>query len=272
MKNLFIFFSALLFSSCILTGCGGDIPEPPANISYAAVTFIEGPLSGYVEAVPGTYLFEITKDKNVLGYGGSMKVKFKFIKPIDVEAGIGNNNYGPGLYGKVLDQKGVPLEFRLSVFTDNDLAAFLKRGYGEEWLTLDLTEQGLADNSSDAGLMLEKFCKGSVIIFNSEIVEESHGSATSSSGSSDNVVTDSKPSGSCDEFLDGYEEFALDYVVIIKKFKENQSDPAIISEYTNMLSKAQQWANKPADCENDPGFVTRFVQIQTKIATAASGM
>jgi hypothetical protein len=50
-------------------------------------TNIEGPLSGYVEAVPGSYQIELKKRESSYGgsYDGSLKLKLKFLKSISVK-------------------------------------------------------------------------------------------------------------------------------------------------------------------------------------------
>lgn len=282
MKKLMTIFGAIFIVSVIMTSCGGGnkeekitLPDPPTDLKYEGVTLIDGPLSEYIEVVPGSYLFEMAKDEDSYspGYKETMKVKFKFIKSIDVKAGRGYNNYGPSLNGKALDEQGAPLEFELSVSTDKDLATYLKRGSGEEWLTLYVSGQGSISTQEDAVKLLEKYKKGKKIRFNSEIVEEkfdSESSSASSSNSESNEVSSS--SGDCDEFLDGYEKFMDDYIAILKKYKNDPTDASILSEYTSIMSEATEWSTKTADCAADEKFAAKFTAIQMKIANAASGM
>jgi len=283
MKKLMTIFGAIMIALTILTSCGGgnkgddkiSLPDPPNDIKYEGVQLIDGPLSGYVEVVPGEYVLELKKneDKFLLGYDGTMKVKFKFLKSLEVKAGTGYNSYGPSLLGKALDEQGAPLEFDLDVNADKDLATYLKRGSGEEWLTLHVSGQGSCENAEEAAEQLNKYKKGKKIRFNSEIVEEkfdNESSSSSSSSSESNEVSSS--SGDCDEFLEGYEKFMDDYIAILKKYKNDPTDASILSEYTSMMSEATEWSTKTADCAADPKFAAKFVEIQTKIANAASGM
>lgn len=76
----------------------------------------------------------------------------------------------------------------------------------------------------------------------------------------------------CEEFLKGYEKFMEDYLVIVKKYKANPSDMSILTEYTKMVSKSNEWADKTADCASDPKFTSKFVAIQTKILNASSDL
>lgn len=202
-----------------------------------------------------------------------MKVKLKFIKSIDVKSGRGYNEFGPSLLGKVLDEQGIPLDFKLSVNSDSALATYLKRGSGEEWITLYLSAQGTCENAEDAKVQLETFLKGKKIRFNSEIVEEKFDSEIETSTATDSISTEvSSYSGDCDQFLTDYEVFVVKYIDILKKYNNNPSDISILSEYTSIMTEVSQWDAKTADCVDDPNFVTKMAEIQMKISNAASGM
>jgi hypothetical protein len=277
MKNFF-YIGILSLITFFTTSCGGSdesteskisLPDPPKDLKYEAVPEIDGPLSGYVEAVPGSYLLELTKDEDSykLGYSGTMKVKFKFLKSIEVKAGQGYNYYGPSLIGKALDEQGIPFDFTLDAPTSTDLASYLARGSGEEWLTLTLTGQGICTNADEAAKQLENFVKGKKIRFNSEIVEEK-----ADSGNDNSNTSSASGSGSCDELLAGYEKFMTDYIEIIKKYKDNPSDQTLLEDYNKLMTEAGTWASKTSACAGDPAFAAKFSQIQMKIANAASGI
>jgi hypothetical protein len=285
MKKATSIFGAILFVSVILTSCGGNsesesgekisLPDPPTDVKYDGVQLIDGPLSEYIEVVPGQYALELEKkeEKYILGYSGTIKVKFKFLKPIDVRSGSGYNNYGPSLLGKALDEKGAPLDFNMDINADKDLATYLKRGSGEEWLTLNINSQGLCENADEAAKQLEKYKSGKKIRFNSEIVEEKFDSGSSTSNSSEAEKSDESNSTSdCEEFLKGYEDFMDSYIAILKKYKNNPTDASILSEYTSVLSEASEWSSKTADCAADAEFAAKFTEIQMKIANAASDL
>ena len=151
------FIGVSIFASILLSSCGGSsdeldekitLPNPPQDIKDQGVSLVDGPLSEYVEVVPGAYNLELEKNEDpyLLGYSGTIKVKFKFIKSIDVKSGTGYNSFGPSLIGHALDSKGAPLEFEMSVIADEDLATYLKRGSGEEWITLTISSQGSCEN------------------------------------------------------------------------------------------------------------------------------
>lgn len=244
----------------------GDLPSSSTNI--------DGPLSGYMEAVPGLYLLELEKreDKYLLGYTGKIKVKFRFIKSLDVKAGSGYNSYGPSIKAKAHDEQGVPLDFELNHTASEELAEYLKRGSGEEWITLNIVGQGLCKDTTDAAKQLAMFNKGKHIQFNSDIVEEKFDDESSSSGSSSKRNDKTSSSDDCDELLSGYEKFMVDYIAVMKKYKNDPSDPSILSEYTSIMSESTEWTTKTADCAADIRFAAKFSKIQMKIANAASGL
>lgn len=53
------------------------------------------------------------------------------------------------------------------------------------------------------------------------------------------------------QFLIDYDGFVDEYVEIIKKYKENPADMSILSEYTDMVSKASEWNQKAYTLEED---------------------
>ncbi len=277
MKKTLI--GAIMLNSLLLVSCGGGdenekitLPDPPKNLKYEGVTLIDGPLAGYVEVVAGSYTLDLKKneDEFLLGYDGTMKVKLKFLKSIDVKAGQGYNNFGPSLNGKALDSQGIPLGFDLSVTADTDLATYLKRGSGEEWVTLTISGQGSCKSLAEAENQLEMYKKGKKIRLTSEIVEEEFD--TESSEAISESGESSGDSGDCDEFLDGYESFMDDYISIMKKYKDDPSDASILSEYSSVMSEATEWSAKTADCAANPEFASKFMAIQMKISKAASNL
>lgn len=288
MKKAFVIIGVIVLCILLFAICRGrnnrassekekeeiTLPDPPTDLKYEAVTLIDGPLSGYVEVVPGSYLLELEKYETdyISKYEGKMNVKFRFLKSIDIRAGIGYNYYGPGLTGKAIDNQDIPLDFCLDKVKDKDLATYLKRGTGEEWITVTLSCQGLISDNDDAIKMIEKFKKGKKIRFNSEIIEEEFDSSKSSTSDNDENESASVSSSDCDKYLKEYEKFVLKYIDVLKKYKKNPNDPSVISDYTKMMSNANEWAEKIEDCTNDSKYTAKILEIQTKIANAVSDM
>ena len=95
--------------------------------------------------------------------------------------------------------------------------------------------------------------------------DESAGTKDESAGSTEVESTESKTD--CDGFIKDYEEFVNSYIAIAKKMKANPSDMTIMSEYTEMASKAATMQTKAGDC-SDAKYVDKLAKLATKLATA----
>ena len=85
------------------------------------------------------------------------------------------------------------------------------------------------------------------------------------------VVADRSNNSECDEFLEGYENFMDNYIVILKKSKADPTDMSIMTEYMSLMTEASEWTSKTPDC-TDMEFLLKLSKIQMKMATAAAGM
>ena len=75
--------------------------------------------------------------------------------------------------------------------------------------------------------------------------------------------------GDCEQFCSDYEEFADEYVAFMKKYKSNPSDPSILSEYSDMISKAAEMQESSTDCSADVNVAARISKALARIAKAA---
>ena len=87
-----------------------------------------------------------------------------------------------------------------------------------------------------------------------------------------NEVVVSSNNAECDEFLEGYENFMDNYIVILKKSKADPTDMSIMTEYMSLMTEASEWTSKTPDDCTDLAFVAKLSKIQMKMATAAAGM
>lgn len=80
------------------------------------------------------------------------------------------------------------------------------------------------------------------------------------------------------EFLEEYEEWANDYIQIVKKYSETPTDTSILSDYTEMLTELSEWQTKADEMEEEleevsPAEVAEYsaelLRIATKIAEAS---
>jgi hypothetical protein len=95
--------------------------------------------------------------------------------------------------------------------------------------------------------------------------EESASTTEESASTTEAESTESQ--SDCDEFIKDYEEFVNSYISIAKKMKTNPSDMSIMSEYTEMASKAATMQTKAGDC-SDAKYVDKLAKLATKLATA----
>ena len=86
------------------------------------------------------------------------------------------------------------------------------------------------------------------------------------------VVADRSNNSECDEFLEGYENFMDNYIVILKKSKADPTDMSIMTEYMSLMTEASEWTSKTPDDCTDLAFAAKLSKIQMKMAAAASGM
>lgn len=108
------------------------------------------------------------------------------------------------------------------------------------------------------------------VMFRISSAYEEVGHSGSSSASSDN--TESTSSTDWDKVLDEYESMMNSYVNAVKK--SSQGDMSAMTEMANYLEKAQSFADKLENAEDDMSSTqwARFMKIQEKMVKAASGL
>jgi len=73
----------------------------------------------------------------------------------------------------------------------------------------------------------------------------------------------------CTEFLDGYDKYVDDYIMLLKDYKSNPTDISLMERATKMASEANAWGNKSPDCKDASEFLSRQAKIQAKLAKAS---
>lgn len=53
------------------------------------------------------------------------------------------------------------------------------------------------------------------------------------------------------EFLEDYEKWVDNYIVLLKKYEANPTDMSILTEYTEMAAEVSEWADKADEIEED---------------------
>jgi hypothetical protein len=206
-------------------------------------------------------------------------VKIVFSSAAEIKAGRGYNDYGPKMEIELLDKDGKIIEnFSPNMASSyTDLAAFFKQGGNnrEEWVNFSgryiVTSSDEEKSLEDSKAFIDAISRASLVRIKSEIIaEEADPTPTESSVNTSNEVnsTNSSSGDDCDEFLEGYEIFMDNYIVVLKKYKDNPSDPSILSDYTALMTEAQEWSTKTKDCASDAKFAAKFAAIQMKITSA----
>jgi len=86
------------------------------------------------------------------------------------------------------------------------------------------------------------------------------------------VTTEEKSSESgsdCEQFMKDYEEFVNSYIKITKKMKANPSDMTIMTEYSEMATKAGEMQTNTSNC-TDAKYATKLLELNNKIAKLAT--
>jgi FtsZ-interacting cell division protein ZipA len=79
--------------------------------------------------------------------------------------------------------------------------------------------------------------------------------------------TPSESSSECDQFIKDYRDYVNSYIKIMKKYKKNPSDPAIMAEYTEMAQKANAMQEGAGKC-TDPKYSAELLSLAQKMAAA----
>ena len=86
------------------------------------------------------------------------------------------------------------------------------------------------------------------------------------------IVYSSSASKNCDQYLADYQMWVDKYIGIIEKYKANPKDKTIFLEYNFMLKQANIWAKHSYVCNSNPFIEKKYLEIQSKLEKAASGL
>ena len=79
---------------------------------------------------------------------------------------------------------------------------------------------------------------------------------------------DLKKAKDCDEFIDQYEEWMDDYIILIDKYLKNPMDATLMEEYMKVaeesISWMSQWSTNLAYCASIEKYQKRFDEISEK--------
>lgn len=86
------------------------------------------------------------------------------------------------------------------------------------------------------------------------------------------IAYKSASSKNCDQYLVDYQIWVDKYIGIIEKYKANPKDKTIFLEYNFMLKQANIWAKHSYTCNSNPFIEKKYLEIQSKLEKAASGL
>ncbi len=73
----------------------------------------------------------------------------------------------------------------------------------------------------------------------------------------------------CEEFLDKYEKWIDNYLVVLEKYKKNPMDAQLAQEFSKVAMEAstwaEQWSNNYLTCVNNERYQKRFEEISEKV-------
>lgn len=77
-----------------------------------------------------------------------------------------------------------------------------------------------------------------------------------------------KEAKDCDEFIDQYEKWMDDYIVLLEKYMKNPMDPKLMEQYMKVTQESMNWLNqwnsKLAFCGAREKYQKRFDEISEK--------
>ena len=263
----------------ILSSCGGGSKE--FTVKNNSVNFA-GDLQGYLEVVDGNYTVSKPGSELIL------TIKLKAIKQLE------STKEFDEIRLELTDESGMPIS-GMSTFTisksgwctteseNTKVDNALKSGSGEfavQFVYDTYSTGGGSLSRTDALKIASKKAKG-FSITNSKFKEESVSSSESSSSSyssttddedDEEVVTKKSGSTNWDKVLADYEAYTDKYIKLLKK--ANAGDASAMTEYMEMLTKAQEFQESLADADDDltPAQLQKFTKIQMKLANAAAGL
>ena len=278
MKKISILPMIALFA-IILSSCVGGSKE--FTVKNNSVNFA-GDLQGYLEVVDGNYTVSKPGSELIL------TIKLKAIKQLE------STKEFDEIRLELTDESGMPIS-GMSTFTisksgwctteseNTKVDNALKSGSGDfavQFVYDTYSTGGGSLSRTDALKIASKKAKGFSITnskFKEEAVSSSESSSSSNSSTTDDeddeeVVTKKSGSTNWDKVLADYEAYTDKYIKLLKK--ANAGDASAMTEYMEMLTKAQEFQESLSDANDDltPAQLQKFTKIQMKLANAAAGL
>jgi len=255
-----------VFIVLTLSSCASKLEE--VNVKPLSVE-ISGEIGKYIQIVDNTYkIFKSSGKTMGGGYNYSISVNFINITPTDQEFDDLRE-----MSLRVIDTNGMPIEiqeFEFDYFSESrKLENLLKTEGANDFLTFkgyakkgtSIQKKGLPKPENIKGFTITSLAK----------VSKPRPSTSVPSTSSANISSPSKSSSkNWDKVLSDYEAYTDKYIKLLKK--ANAGDMSALTEYVEMLEKAQEFQESLEKASDDMSTaqMQRFMKIQTKLMNAAS--
>lgn len=280
-KTILAIMALIAFTSCNKTK-EIKIVEPPKEIVLNVISNIDGSLGEYCSGKNEKIkiIFKKIEDAMLPGIEYKIPIKIIFSSSTDIKAGSGYNRYGPAMNVEFLDKEGKVIEGCFAGMKESytDLATFIKAGNNrEEWLNftgryLVTSEDKSFDESKN---FINAISKATSVRIKSEIIEEMadpnpNESVTDAANriSGKNSDGSSSGGGDCDDFLNRYEEFVTEYVVIAKKVKNDPKNMSYMTELAQLAEKIKGIDGDFNRCKDDSKVSKKLLELQIKMAKA----
>lgn len=275
MKKVLLIFTALL--SAVFVSCSSN----SKSITPTSTEFTSGELAKYVEIVdqPSELTFA-EKDGAIATQYIRLKVTLKMVKDGFKDVDARDINF-TGLLSvaviNLVDENGTEVQ-DLSVKSE-DLLKLKKLLTGNEGDTEEIIFEGEFYNHDDAPNWFKEasqftpYLSGDISVENSSVpyddIDEDSDEEYSFDSEDESSETDSQD---WEALLDSYEQYVDKYISCMKKAAKG--DMSALSEYPDLMEKAQEFSDKMSGAQGDMSASqwARYMKITNKMATAAQQM
>ena len=66
----------------------------------------------------------------------------------------------------------------------------------------------------------------------------------------------------CEQFLQDYEKWVKNYIILIERYQQNPNDKTIMKDYENMVGQIRTWDIRSRTCINDTAILHRYFKLQ----------
>lgn len=281
MKKLFISLSLALFTLALTVSCSGSKTSDGDKVTLEVEPEL-GDLAKYLSITDKDVTITLSEEKKKDEESKEEK-DYKVVAAslaINVTKAVASN-YTFGFDVEVLDENHIKISdlpsFKLDSDMDSengDLDNILKAGN-----TRAQMESGVEASKWDEEKEQEtwdKICeKGKYISIKPDWSDAKYAEYKDGGASQEEPVDESSndvASGDFDDWLNSYEEFCNDYIDLINKAAQGDMDA--MSEYPEMLKKAQELGEKMQQAQGDatPEQWAKYLEIQKKLMKAASNI